>query len=46
MRRYFDKADVNKDGKVVYEEFVNWFQSEMPPEVAEELYALHGDGDK
>merc|ERR1712083_538843 len=41
----FARADVNKDGKIVYEEFINWIQGDIPPEVREEVYAMHGDGE-
>jgi serine/threonine protein kinase len=39
----FDRADVNHDGKINYAEFMAWIQGDIPREIREEVYAMHGD---
>lgn len=41
----FERADVNHDGKINYAEFMAWIQGDIPKEIREEVYAMHGDGD-
>lgn len=41
----FEKADLNHDGRINYEEFITWIQGDIPVEVREEVYAGHGDHD-
>jgi hypothetical protein len=39
----FERADLNHDGVINYAEFLQWIQGDIPQNVREEVYALHGD---
>jgi len=39
----FERADLNHDGVINAAEFTKWLQGDVPAEVREEVYALHGD---
>jgi len=39
----FQRADVNHDGRINYSEFMAWIQGDIPKEIREEVYAMHGD---